>query len=67
MKKIFFLLALLFAFSVTASAETTTNFDKRPKQGYNAKKVHRQAAWYNFFHRPHNQNGGCGWHKATRR
>lgn len=66
MKKILFVLAVLFAFSTTASAETTTNNDKRPKSGYNYKKNAKKAARYNFFHRPHKNNGGCGWAKATR-
>lgn len=63
MKKVLFLLVVLFAFTTVATAETTTF---APPKGYNYQKAKKKAARHNFFHRPHNKNGGCGWHKATR-
>jgi hypothetical protein len=65
MKKVLFVLAVLFAFATTATAATAT-VDNKPPKGYNYQKARKQAARHNFYYRPHQKNGGCGWHKATR-
>lgn len=65
MKKVFFLLAILFAFTITASA-TTETVDNKPPKGYNYNKAVRKAASYNFFKAPKRHNGGCGWARTRK-
>lgn len=69
MKKVLFLLAVLFAFTATTATASTESADKRPKykKGYNYEKARKQAARHNFHYRPYNKNGGCGWANPTRR
>ena len=65
MKKVLFLLAVLFTFATTATAATTVESTNKPPKGFDYKKNHRTTWFYNFLHRPKAQNKGCGWAKAT--
>jgi hypothetical protein len=54
MKKVLFLLVVLFTITFTASASTTETTDRRPKKGYNYNKmnrVHKRHNWYNNTYR----------------
>jgi hypothetical protein len=66
MKKVLFLLIVLFSLSATIEANAANaapSYD--PPKGYNYKREYAKQARYFFFFkkRIHRQNGGCGWAK----